>query len=35
MLKRNIEERHTFEEKQSSVIEYEIQRVINIVDGIK
>ena len=35
MLKRNIEERHEFEEKQTSVIEYEIQRVINIVDGIK
>jgi hypothetical protein len=35
MLKRNVEERHEFEEKQTSVIEYEIQRVINIVDGIK
>lgn len=35
MLKRNIEERHVFEEKQTSEIEYEIQRVINIVDGIK
>lgn len=35
MLKRNIEERMEFEEKQSSVIEYEIQRIINIVDGIK
>ncbi|MBI9012975.1 MAG: hypothetical protein JEZ08_12140 [Clostridiales bacterium] len=35
ILKRNVEERHEFEEKQTSVIEYEIQRVINIVDGIK
>lgn len=35
MLKRNIDERLEFEEKQSSVIEYEIQRIINIVDGIK
>lgn len=35
MLKRNIDERHAFEEKQTSEIEYEIQRVINIVDGIK
>lgn len=35
MLKRNIEERMEFEEKQTSVIEYEIQRIINIVDGIK
>lgn len=35
MLRRNIEERMEFEEKQSSVIEYEIQRIINIVDGIK
>lgn len=35
MLKRNVEERNEFEEKQTSVIEYEIQRVINIVDGIK
>lgn len=35
MLKRNTEERMEFEEKQSSVIEYEIQRIINIVDGIK
>lgn len=35
MLKRNVEERLEFEEKQSSVIEYEIQRIINVVDGIK
>jgi len=35
ILKRNVEERYEFEEKQTSVIEYEIQRVINIVDGIK
>lgn len=35
MLKRNVEERMEFEEKQSSVIEYEIQRIINVVDGIK
>lgn len=35
MLKRSVEERMEFEEKQSSVIEYEIQRIINIVDGIK
>jgi len=35
MLRRSSEERMEFEEKQSSVIEYEIQRVINIVDGIK
>lgn len=35
MLKRNVEERAEFEEKQSSVIEYEIQRIINVVDGIK
>jgi uncharacterized small protein (DUF1192 family) len=35
MLKKNIEERMEFEDKQSSVIEYEIQRIINIVDGIK
>lgn len=35
MLKRNIEERVEFEEKQSTTIEYEIQRIINIVDGIK
>lgn len=35
MLKRSTEERMTFEEKQTSVIEYEIQRIINIVDGIK
>lgn len=35
MLKRTVEERMEFEEKQSSVIEYEIQRIINIVDGIK
>lgn len=35
ILKRNIDERHAFEEKQTSEIEYEIQRVINIVDGIK
>lgn len=35
MLKHNVEERHEFEEKQTSIIEYEIQRVINIVDGIK
>lgn len=35
MLKRGVEERMTFEEKQSSSIEYEIQRIINIVDGIK
>lgn len=35
ILKRATSERHAFEEKQTSVIEYEIQRVINIVDGIK
>ena len=35
MLKRSTEERLAFEEKQSSVVEYEIQRIINIVDGIK
>lgn len=35
MLKRNIEDRSEFEEKQSTTIEYEIQRIINIVDGIK
>lgn len=35
MLKRSVEERMAFEEKQSSIIEYEIQRIINIVDGIK
>lgn len=35
ILKRNIEDRNEFEEKQTSLIEYEIQRVINIVDGIK
>lgn len=35
MLKRSTEERMIFEEKQSSSIEYEIQRIINIVDGIK
>lgn len=35
MLKKSVDERMTFEEKQSSSIEYEIQRIINIVDGIK
>lgn len=35
MFKRSTEERLAFEEKQSSVVEYEIQRIINIVDGIK
>lgn len=35
MLKRGVDERMIFEEKQSSIIEYEIQRIINVVDGIK
>ena len=35
MLKGNVEERIAFEEKQTTTIEYEIQRIINIVDGIK
>ncbi len=35
ILKRHIEERVEFEDKQTTTIEYEIQRIINIVDGIK
>lgn len=35
MLKKGVDERMIFEEKQSSTIEYEIQRIINVVDGIK
>lgn len=35
MLKHNLIVRNEFEEKQTASIEYEIQRIINIVDGIK
>ncbi len=35
ILKRHVDERVEFEDKQTTTIEYEIQRIINIVDGIK
>lgn len=35
MLKRASEDRAEFEDKQTTTVEYEIQRIINIVDSIK